>query len=240
MNPFTGHLALVIGHTRKRSGATGTYPISASEYEFNQGVADLVARFGESRGHRVATFYRDIIGIEGAYQQAAEWEPDAVIELHFNAFNGQVKGTETLYSDTDDAKRVMEKEFAEIVQRELCRVFNRKGKEDRGIKNRPLSRGERGYWNVNQLFGMPSILIEPFFGDNKQDARMAVENKQEMAEALVLAFEEWKQMIAVERGFIEAADLATPVTPATVDTPDTPTTPDSPSTAGTRRTRRRK
>jgi len=192
---MNSRLALVVGHTRNSQGAMGVSPISASEYEFNRELALLVERFGKSRGHQVATFFRDGVGIEGAYQQVAEWEADAVVELHFNAFNGEARGTETLYCNDEDQQRVLEKEFAESVQQHLCQVFNRTDRTNRGIK--PLSRGDRGYNNVTQLFDIPSILIEPFFGDNPAEAQMAVAKKQQ---AIILAFEEWKILSAGERG----------------------------------------
>jgi len=234
MNPFRGHLALVVGHERAKAGAFGIYPISSPEYVYNTDLAELISRFGKSRGHEVSIFFRDGVGIQGAYQQVNEWEPDAVIELHFNAFNGEVRGTETLYADTDDQKGVLEKEFAEFVQKFICGVFGRSAKEDRGIKNRALSRGERGFMSVNQVFGFPSILIEPFFGDNKNDAKMAVERKQELAEAIIYAFEEWKKLIAFTRGYIESMEKR--VARDTPDTPETPDTPDTPSTPGTKET----
>jgi len=43
-------------------------------------------------------------------------------------------------------------------------------------------------------------LIEPFFGDNPAEAQMAVAKKQQLAEAIILAFEEWKVFSARERG----------------------------------------
>lgn len=197
---MSNRLALVVGHTRTSPGAMGVSPISASEYEFNRELALLVEKSGNSRGHQVATFFRDGVGIEGAYEQVAEWKADAVVELHFNAFNGEARGTETLYCNDNDQMKVLEKEFAELVQQHICQVFNRTDRTNRGIKS--LSRSDRGYQNVTQLFDIPSILIEPFFGDNPTEAQMAVAKKQQLAEAIILAFEEWKVLFARERGLI--------------------------------------
>ena len=77
-------------------------------------------------------------------------------------------------------------------------------------------------------------MVEPFFGDNKEEARAAVEYKQELAEAIVKGFERWKSLIAYERGLV-----ATPDTPNTPDTPDTPDTP-STRTSKKRSSRRTK
>ena len=132
----------------------------------------------------------------------------------------------------------MEKEFARLVQRQMSGVFRRSGSEDRGIKDRPLSRGERGYYNVNQLFCMPSILIEPFFGDNKTDAKAAVEKKQELAEAIIFGFEDWKGQVAVERSLIPSYEISR--TARTPDTPHTPATRNARRTASTKRTATKK
>lgn len=199
MNPLASRIALIVGHTQKRQGAPGAYPIASSEYRYNTGLAELAAQFARSRAHEVEIFFRDGGGIAAAYDAVAEWEADCAIELHFNAFNGQVAGTETLYCDDQDHKRVHEFEFATLVQQHMCRVFERSGRGDRGLKKRPLSAGERGYFSVNQLFHIPSVLVEPFFGDNREEAKLAVERKQELAEGLVLAVEEWKQQMYSRR-----------------------------------------
>lgn len=199
MNPFASRIALIVGHTQKQQGAQGIHPIASSEYVYNTGLAELAAHYGRSRAHQVEIFFRDSGGIEAAYAAVAEWEADCAIELHFNAFNGQVAGTETLYSDDQDHKRVFEFEFATLVQQHMCRVFKRTGRGDRGLKKRPMSAGERGYFSVNQLFHIPSVLIEPFFGDNREEAKLAEERKQDLAECLVLAVEEWKKQLLMER-----------------------------------------
>jgi N-acetylmuramoyl-L-alanine amidase len=202
MSIITGHLALVVGHDKIRQGAHGVAPISSSEYVYNSHLAKLIEEYGERRGHQVDIFFRDHIGIKGAYKSVADAEPDACIELHFNAFNGAVRGTETLFADIHDEKEVMEKEFAQCVQDEICKLFQRDAETNRGLINRSLSKGERGYMNVSQLFNIPSILIEPFFGDNPDDAQLAVSWKQPLAEAIVHAFEAWKTLVGKAKGYI--------------------------------------
>lgn len=252
-----GRLALVVGHDKRAQGANGTHPLDVSEYKYNTRLAAIITTIGAERGHTIHTFFRDKVGIEGAYANVARWEPDAAVELHFNAFNGQVRGTETLFSDTNDHKGVMEREFAQLVQSELCRALDRPASLDRGIKDRPLSRGERGYHNVNQLSSIPSILIEPFFGDNPADATLAVERADRIATAVIIAFEQWKIAVAAARGYLSAAErdtmaaasrsgvaavVANAVAPVTFRqpmranaTPRTPRTPSTPSTLATPR-----
>lgn len=207
MNPFSGHLAIVVGHTRQNPGAKGVAPIDVCEYEYNCALAELIRDLGKTRDQVVEIFLRDGVGISGAYQAVAEAEPDAVIELHFNAFNGSVSGTETLYSDKNDDKHVMELEFAQAIHDFICVALGRGVSGDRGLKDRPLSRGERGYSNVNQLFNLPSILVEPFFGDNKVDAELAVRSREKIAEAIIDGFEYWKSLVALERRLISAAEV---------------------------------
>jgi hypothetical protein len=256
-----GRLALVVGHEKRAQGATGAHPLGMSEYAYNTRLAAIIETIGVQRGHTVKTFFRDKVGIEGAYANVARWEPDAAVELHFNAFNGQVRGTETLFSDANDDKAVMEREFAQLVQSELCRALDRPASLDRGIKDRPLNRGERGYHNVNQLSWIPSILIEPFFGDNREDATLAVDRADRIATAIVIAFEQWKIATAAARGYLSAAEQDTMVAasrsgvavavataaasvtfrspmPSTSRTPPTPRTPRAPKTTPTPRTPR--
>ena len=188
-----GRLALVIGHTKKQQGATGANPMSLSEYEYNSDLATLIKAFGEQHGCEVEIFRRDRVGIRGAYKQVSTWGPHATIELHFNAYNTRVTGTETLYSDSEDDQNVQEKQLAEIIQKNMCGVFHRQGRGDRGLKDRPRTKAERGWYNVNQATNYASILIEPFFGDNKRDATLAIRLKQELAESLICGFVMWMQ-----------------------------------------------
>lgn len=129
-------------------------------------------------------FLRDGVGISGAYARVARFKPDAAIELHFNSNGGRARGTETLYGD----KVVKSKDFARIVQEAMVQVYGRTGKQDRGLKVRKPGDGQRGSMNVNALQSIPSCLIEPFFGDNPEDARLGHERKDQLAAALVIAF----------------------------------------------------
>ena len=185
----TGRLALVVGHMAISGGAQGKPPINASEYIYNTDLAKTIKQCGESRGHRVDIFFRDIGGIPWAYRQVKNQASDACIELHFNASNGTVQGTETWYLDLDKNSNIMEADFAKIVQKNICTLFERVGNTDRGVK--VPAREDRGYQNLSQLRDIPVILIEPFFGDNAADAVMAVEKKQALAETIIASFEEW-------------------------------------------------
>ena len=68
----------------------------------------------------------------------------------------------------------------------MVRVFARSGSTNRGVKVR--REGERGFVNVSAAPSTPSVLVEPFFGSNEDECRLAVEKAGEYAEGLVEAF----------------------------------------------------
>jgi N-acetylmuramoyl-L-alanine amidase len=191
-----GHLAIVVGHTKNSGGAKGISPINASEYVYNTNLADMIKQYGEARGHMVDVFFRDVGGIVAAYKQAKESAADACVELHFNASNGTVQGTETWHLDQGKDKELLEAEFAQAMQRQICALFSRPaavGGTNRGVK--VPAKEDRGYANLSQIRDFPSILIEPFFGDNAADAQLAVDKKQDLANTIILVFEEWLKMV---------------------------------------------
>lgn len=191
-----GHLAIVVGHMKNSGGAKGVPPINSSEYEYNADLANMVKQSGEAHGHIVNIFFRDKGGVVGAYQQVKEAVVTACVELHFNAYNKAVQGSETWYLELDKDKDSSAVKFALITQRHICGVLGRPvevGGANRGIKG--ARKGDRAYNSLSQLKGFPCILVEPFFGDNAADAQLAVDKKLELANAIILAFEEWLELV---------------------------------------------
>lgn len=188
-----GSLALIVGHTRARPGAIGTAPLTQYEYTYNLEIAELAKTFALEHGLHCEIFTRDQLGVAGTYEQAAAWEPHAICELHFNAANRKARGTEVLYASQRDLPGIYEKALAQTMQNEICAVFQRQGKHDRGIKERVGGPGERGFTNLSQTFTIASVLLEPFFGDNPEDAQLAVSLKADYAAAIVRAFAKWKK-----------------------------------------------
>lgn len=170
-------LGIVVGHERKAPGAD--FKLGGSEYDFN---SDIAARVKEYAGRKypnikVEIIYRDGVGISGAYRKAKALKVDACIELHFNAYNGQAQGTETLCtSDYEDRK------FAGFIHSKICAVFQRAG-QSRGVK--ALPRSARGGQSLYAMTGVPNCLVEPFFGDNINEAKMANDNRVPYAMALI-------------------------------------------------------
>jgi N-acetylmuramoyl-L-alanine amidase len=185
-------LVLIVGHEKRAPGAD--LHGGGSEYEYNTDIARLCTENAKVLypNLEVHTVFRDGVGISGAYKRAALLNPDCCIELHFNAANNQAKGTETLCTfDSIDSK------FAEIVQAEICKAFERGGMS-RGVKK--LTRNARGGGNVHSLPGDANCLVEPFFGDTPSEAKLAREKKEVYSHALLEACVKWAHAQGISLG----------------------------------------
>lgn len=174
-------LIVIVGHTAKSPGAVMANGVH--EYGYNSDVAAKMEAFAPSYGVGVDIVFRDQIGIAGAYRKAMRLQPDAIIELHFNAFNRQVTGTETLCT-TDPHDKI----FSAYMHKAACRAFRRLD-NSRGVK--PLPRSARGGGNIYSAPGVPNCLLEPFFGDAESDKAMKF--WRAYAEGLVAAFQHYMQ-----------------------------------------------
>lgn len=164
-------LAIVIGHSKIAQGAMSTDPLNMSEYEFNTVIAENMFRYGKDKGLDVKVFTRDEIGIVGAYRLVNKWvgeDRGVCIELHFNAANTKAQGTEVLYDTVPSSNE----EFSQVVHDDLCVLFKRIGKTNRGIKLVDVGRGARNLAECKVI----GCLVEPFFGDNVSDAKLAKDN----------------------------------------------------------------
>lgn len=178
-------LAIVVGHTRSSPGAEGKAPPLPSspnaaryEYTWNSELAEMIKQKAEASGIRCNVFFRDNGGITGAYARVRQWRPEATVELHFNAFNKQARGTETLFAHPKS------RAWAQTLQKEFVTLYNRTGRLDRGLKDQ--SAGGRGHLSLIQI--QPSALIEPFFGDEPSDAQLGEQSKRQLADAIIAAF----------------------------------------------------
>lgn len=182
-------LGVIIGHTADAPGATMAQPYGHSEYYYNGLIAAKMQKWAKENLPQVEVeiIRRDGIGISGAYAEARKRLCDCAIELHFNAFNGLISGTEALCTP-----EVSDMEFAQIVHRSICSVFGRQG-ASRGVK--AIAKSARGGGNVHSFPGGANCLIEPFFGDNRTEAALAMEKSDEYAEALVKAVALWARNV---------------------------------------------
>jgi N-acetylmuramoyl-L-alanine amidase len=184
-------LCLIVGHEQSAPGADFNGIAFKNEYAYNSALAKRVEEKATETKHiEVHVIFRDGIGIKGAYEKAKELHPDVCIELHFNAFNGAAYGTETLCSVDEQDKKL-----ATIVQANVCAAFRRHDLS-RGVKI--LSRADRGGTSVYSLPGSANCLIEPFFGDNKDEAEQAIVYMSEYANSLLESCEQWATLNGVE------------------------------------------
>lgn len=186
------HLGVIVGHTKDAQGAElvdGTKRMT--EYAYNSEIAKKIEvnalKFPRIK---VTTFFRDGVGISGAYNAARKAGCDCVIELHFNAFNKQVKGTETLC--TPDKGDI---EFANIVHRNMCTLFQRVG-ASRGV--RVIGRSVRGAPNVYAFPEGVNCLVEPFFGDS--EGNIGISKSEDYAVVLLESVQLWARQLDLVPG----------------------------------------
>lgn len=175
------HLGIIVGHTARAQGAV--MPKSGTtEYQYNKEIAKRVEMYAkQAAGLKVTTIFRDGIGVLGAYKLAQTKKCDAVIELHFNAFNSKAKGTLTITSTyADDIN------FGRMVHNMMCRVF---GRDRQSMGSRSIGRSARGAENVYAMSGGANCLVEPFFGDSEEELGLSL--MDEYAQGLVTVAQEW-------------------------------------------------
>ena len=163
-------LGIVVGHNKRRQGAVATGPIDEPEFVYNSEIAAIMTDLASDLGLEARVFKRKHRGstrreIEAVYAETDDWSADVTIELHFNAFNRSVSGTETLCGPSQ-----LSFQTADAVHRRLVELFDRDARGDRRIKTyRPGIRG-----GASLISGRaPAVLVEPFFGDNTSDATAA-------------------------------------------------------------------
>ncbi len=178
------HLAIIVGHTKDSSGAE-MHGTNESEYSFNTKIAEKITKLSQGSNIKVSTIFRDKIGIAGAYAKANKMSADVCIELHFNGFNGKAFGTSTLCSSFAD-----DIEFAKMVHLFMCRTFERKD-ASRGVKVIPYS--QRGGMSCYSFENGPNCLVEPFFGDNPEEAAMGYAKMDAYASCLLTAVAKWAE-----------------------------------------------
>lgn len=181
-------LGLIVGHTRSASGATMCAPYQYSEYEYNSELAKLAKHYSMSRTDIIAdVITRDGLTIEEVYELCKEEGYDFVIELHFNAANGNAIGTETLCTIEQ-----VDKDFASQVHWGICKALGREG-SSRGVKC--ISRSARGGENIHQMPGTANCLVEPFFGDHPDDAKLGIDKMEALAMALIDSTTLWAKKV---------------------------------------------
>lgn len=168
-------IAIIIGHTWRASGAYSK-ALKENEYPFNERLAAQMFEFISA--NNLAIFRRDGGGVPQAYYLARAWgqrpgEDFRTVELHFNAGVPEATGSEVIYT------RPESKSLAVAIQSEVVAAL---GLPDRGAK---LPYQHRGEESLNALPGVPSVIVEPFFGTNDQDCFVATGRLRPLAKAII-------------------------------------------------------
>ncbi|MGD8694880.1 MAG: N-acetylmuramoyl-L-alanine amidase [Syntrophobacterales bacterium] len=172
--------ALVIGHKKSSPGA-GNDRAGIHEFEFNEDLAIRIEK--KTQNTRIQRVYRrtyeelpgDINGLD----------PDFVLSLHCNSYNGRASGTEVLYYH----RSKIGEGIAKILQNHLVEFL---GLRDRGIK-RKTSEERGGY--LLRYTNAPCVIAEPFFIDNDEDLARARDDLEGLAGAYASAIDAIAQAV---------------------------------------------
>lgn len=166
-------IGIVIGHNERAQGAVRATD-GTSEYVWNGRLAEMIRALNPDQ---VRIFRRKSQPneIRACYAEVDAWGADVTCELHFNAAAApSATGTETLYA-TNAGKAV-----AERVQAAMVKAL---GLRDRGLLERKTGNGA-----TSLLAGRaPAVLIEPYFGSNPADCRVADARMADLADAVFRA-----------------------------------------------------
>ena len=174
--------ALVIGHKKSSPGAVNERA-GLTEFDFNEDLAIRIEK--KVKKTEVQRIYRK------TYKELPDdintLDPDFIVSLHCNAFNGRASGTEVLYYHKSEEGKKM----AEIL---LDHLVEHLKLPNRGIK--PKTAEDRG-GPLLRYTKAPCVIAEPFFIDNDSDLSRAQEDEDidELAAAYAKAIEEISQVV---------------------------------------------
>ena len=172
--------ALVIGHKKRSPGAINANS-NLSEFDFNEILALRIEK--KVQNVEIQRVYRR------TYKELPDdinaLNPDFIISLHCNAFNGRASGTEVLYYHKSEKSKKM----AEILLRHLVEHLKL---PNRGI--RPKTAEDRGGYLLRYTKA-PCVIAEPFFIDNDEDLARAQEDIDGLATAYANAIDEISNVV---------------------------------------------
>ena len=160
--------ALVIGHKKLSPGASNKSS-KLTEFVFNDKLAIDIEE--EIRGVEIQRVYRRTYNsLPGDIN---ELNPDFIVSLHCNAFDGSASGTEVLYYHRSKKGKLM----ARILNEKLVVAL---GLKNRGLK--PKTAEDRGGYLLRYTIA-PCVIAEPFFIDNNKDLKTAIDKRDLLVKA---------------------------------------------------------
>lgn len=188
-------VALVVGHKSTSPGARSTDGIT--EFGYNTELALRVWRMWEDKNVSSRMTFEAMTrgllryGVELVLvwrrtystlaQDIRDTNASLAIELHCNAHNTEVSGTETLYYHRDAKSQ----RLAQMLQRRLVVAL---GLRDRGVHS--ITRSGRG-GELLAGIGIPMVIAEPFFIDHDPDFKRALTSRDAQALAYINAIGEY-------------------------------------------------
>jgi N-acetylmuramoyl-L-alanine amidase len=154
-------IAIVVGHDKIEQGAY-SHLLKHSEFSYYSELVKLLPfdiYFRSTKGSYMDKMRELAKQINGKGYTL-------VVELHFNMFNGKANGTEALYHH----KSTIGKRYAEIYCQNVVKEYGTVNRGAKGIS------GGNGFGFVS-LMDAPAIVLEPFFGDNKESLNFKDLNK---------------------------------------------------------------
>ncbi|ARM71055.1 N-acetylmuramoyl-L-alanine amidase [Vibrio phage pVco-7] len=160
-------VCISVGHSPDEQGAYNeTFGIT--EFSYNTSLGKGVVEELEKLGHEVELVFRKSLAELPA--QINRTKADVAVELHCNAFNKLVSGSETLHYPKS-RKGI---KLAQYVQDAVVETLDIR---DRGIK-------ESTRELILRKTAMPCIILEPGFIDNDVDMMIMIDKQQELAKAI--------------------------------------------------------
>lgn len=158
--------AIVIGHDHYESGAYSKW-LHKSEFTYNSEVAEILkCQLGTQIDiyNRPANLGGYKTKMRKLTQQINAQKYGLVVELHFNSFDGTAHGVETVSWEGNTYTKGAGEIFCQMLHAEFDSKIRGAKTVTAGNEN------QRGYWFL-QMNAAPAMILEPFFGDNKEATR---------------------------------------------------------------------
>lgn len=161
-------IAIVIGHSASSKGAVNTDGVA--EFTWNTRLAEQLEQQFEERGVECRIFRRR----PGRYntvvpalaQEVNRWGCDLVVALHFNAStDSDVAGAMALHWPGSVDGRHMADRLARAVSSAV-------GNQNLGKRAQAESWSGAQLWILSET-DAPAVILEPYFGSNASDTRLA-------------------------------------------------------------------
>jgi N-acetylmuramoyl-L-alanine amidase len=175
--------ALVVGH-KSDSPGTENSNTNVNEFDFNNELVCLIEK--KVRNTRIYRIYRRTYAALPV--DINEVDPDFIICLHCNSYDGKASGTRVLYYH----KSKQGQEIASILQKKLMLALRL---PNRGIQ--PNTAEDKGGYLLRYT-NATCVIAEPFFIDNDSDLETAKKNLERLAEAYAAAIDEISQTVTFE------------------------------------------